>query len=97
MDKQILVFEVIEDMETCKQREIDYPLLENFKSDSIYIIVDPFNKEVWIWNGKNANIRLKFIAAKIAPSIRDQHGIDYMITAIDEDYEDKAFKNLVET
>ena len=96
MEKQILVFKVIEESESCEKVEFEAPVHEILKSDSIYIIVDPYHKEIWIWNGKNANIRLKFIATQQAPSIRDTYGIDFKISAVDEGYEDDDFKDLIE-
>ena len=95
MEKQILVFKVLEDSESCEEQEFETPFHKNLKSDSIYIIVDPYHKEIWIWHGKNANIRLKIIATQEAPCIRDKYGIDYRISAVDEGYEDEDFKDLI--
>ena len=38
---------------------------------------------------------MKFISAKIAPNIRDQYGIAYKITAVDEGNETLAFKIMI--
>ena len=72
--------------------EEDLPLHELFDSDFILLIVDPTYYRVWLWHGANTTTRMKFIAAKIAPKIRDRYGIAYKITAVDEGDETKAFK-----
>lgn len=72
--------------------EEDIPLYELLDPDVILLFVDPKNYRVWIWHGSNTTTRMKFIAAKIAPKIRDRYGIAYKITAVDEGQETKAFK-----
>jgi hypothetical protein len=72
--------------------EEDLPLYELFDSDFILLFVDPTYYRVWLWHGANTTTRMKFIAAKIAPKIRDRYGIAYKITAVDEGNETKAFK-----
>ncbi|MFX1299046.1 MAG: hypothetical protein ACFFD2_29830 [Promethearchaeota archaeon] len=68
------------------------PLYELLDPDFILLFVDPEHYRVWIWHGANTTTRMKFIAAKIAPKIRDRYGIAYKITAVDEGQETKAFK-----
>jgi hypothetical protein len=63
-------------------------------SKSIFILVDHLAKKIWIWNGKNSTPRMKFIAARKAPIIRDNHGIDYKILSVDQDSETEIFKDL---
>lgn len=70
----------------------DLPLYELFDSDFILLFVDPKYYRVWLWHGANTTTRMKFIAAKIAPKLRDRYGIAYKITAVDEGDETKAFK-----
>ena len=67
-------------------------LYELLDPDFILLFVDPEHYRVWIWHGANTTTRMKFIAAKIAPKIRDRYGIAYKITAVDEGQETKAFK-----
>jgi len=70
----------------------DLPLYELFDSDFILLVVDPTSYRVWLWHGANTTTRMKFIAAKIAPKIRDRYGIAYKITAVDEGNETTGFK-----
>ena len=95
LEEQFLLFEIDEENEDFKEIEVEdgsIPILiDNF---SIYLIVDPVNKEVWIWHGEKASIRKKFIAAQKATEIRDNYGVDFKISAIDEGSEPAEFKNL---
>ncbi|MFW9938227.1 MAG: hypothetical protein ACFFC1_22445 [Promethearchaeota archaeon] len=61
-------------------------------SDFVLLFVDPQHYRVWLWHGSNTTTRMKFIAAKMAPPIRDKHGIAFKISAVDEDNESLAFK-----
>ena len=96
LEEQFLLFEIDEENEDFKEIEIkddSIPILiDNF---SIYLVVDPVNKEVWIWHGENASIRKKFIAAQKAPEIRNNYGIGFKIEAIDQGNEPPEFKMLV--
>ena len=56
--------------------EDDIFLYELLGSDFILLFVDPEHYRIWIWHGANATTRMKFIAAKIAPKIRDRYIID---------------------
>ena len=72
--------------------EEDLPLYELLDPDFILLVVDPTAYRVWLWHGANTTTRMKFIAAKIAPKIRDRYGIAYKITAVDEGNETTGFK-----
>lgn len=50
---------------------------------------------MWIWHGRNTTTKMKFIAAKLAPTIRDRYGIGFKIAAIDEGNETLGFKILI--
>ena len=63
--------------------------------DFILLFVDPQHYRVWLWHGFNTTTRMKFIAAKMAASIRDKHGIAFKITAVDQDNESTAFKVMI--
>lgn len=60
--------------------------------DFILLFVAPKYYRVWLWHGYNTTTRMKFLAAKMAPTIRDRHGIAFKITAVDQDNETIAFK-----
>jgi len=59
--------------------------------DFVLLFVDPQHFRVWLWHGFNTTTRMKFIAAKMAPTIRDKHGIAFKITAVDQDNETHGF------
>jgi len=69
----------------------DVPLQDLLDSDFILLFVDPQHYRVWLWHGFNTTTRMKFIAAKMAPPIRDKHGIAFKVSAVDEDNESHAF------
>ncbi len=75
--------------------EEDFPLSDLLDSDFSLLFVDATNYRVWIWHGRNVTTRMKFIAARLSPKIRDQYGIAYKITAVDEGNETLAFKIMI--
>ena len=96
LEGQFLLFKIDEENEDFIEIEVeDGPIHLLLESSSIFIIVDPVDKEVWIWHGAKAGIRKKFIATQKAPEIRDRYGVDYKITAIDDGNEPAEFKELV--
>jgi hypothetical protein len=92
--EQVIVFQFNDELGEFEELEIgeDLPLYELFDSDFSLLFVDPERYRVWIWHGSNVTTRMKFIAAKIAPSIRDRYGIAYKITTVDEGDETFPFK-----
>jgi len=96
MEKQLLLFKIDEEKEDFEAIEIeDSPIHALLDSNSIYIIVVPIDKEILIWHGSNASIRMKFIATQKAPKIRDIYGVDCKILAVDEGDESPKFKEIV--
>jgi hypothetical protein len=96
LDGQYLVFEIDQVNEVFREIEcIDGEIHAIFDSSSIFIVVDPRGKEVWLWIGEKASIRKKFIATQSAPSIRDKYGIDFKIVTIDQGNEPLEFKEVV--
>ena len=94
--EQINIFSLDEELETFKRIEDEYESpIDILDSHSVYLIVDPKNKIIWIWNGATANIRMKFIASQKAPIIRDEYGIDFKIIGIDEDSEPSEFNDFL--
>ena len=62
--------------------EGDVHTSEKLDSDKILLFVEPKRYRIWMWHGKNTSTRSKFIAAKQAPSIRDNFGTDFKPTKI---------------
>jgi hypothetical protein len=67
------------------------PLKDLLDDDFVLLFVDPQHFRVWLWHGYNTTTRMKFIAAKMAPPIRDKHGFAFKITAVDQDNEMHGF------
>ena len=70
----------------------DLRLQDLLDDDFILLFVDPQHYRVWLWHGDNTTTRMKFIAAKMSPAIRDKHGIAFKVTAVDQDDEAHGFK-----
>jgi hypothetical protein len=97
LEEKILLFEIDEENETFNEIEKeDMFIKELLDSSSIIIVVDSIDKVVWLWEGKNAGIRKKFIATQNAPSIRDRYGVDFKIITVDEGDEPLEFMEIIE-
>ena len=96
IEGQFLLFEIDEENEEFKEIEIeDSPIHMFLDTSSIFIIVDPLDKEIWVWHGEKVSIRQKFIAVQKAPNIRDVYGVDFKIVVIDEGSEPSEFKEII--
>ncbi len=95
--EKILVFQFSDELSEYQELELegDIPLNELLDSDFILLFVDPIRYRVWIWQGINTTTRMKFISARIAPSIRDRYGIAFKITSIDDGSETTVFKAMI--
>jgi len=69
----------------------DVQLKDLLDDDFVLLFVDPQHFRVWLWHGYNTTTRMKFMAAKKSPSIRDKHGFAFKITAVDQDNEMHGF------
>ena len=97
LEKPFLLFKIDEEKEDFAAIESeDSPLQALLDSNYIYIIVIPIDKEILIWQGSNANIRMKFIATQNAPKIRDKYGVDFKISTVEEGEESSGFKEIIE-
>ena len=96
IEGQFLLFEIDEENEDFTEIEIEEGPIHMFlDTSSIFIVVDPVDKKVWVWHGEKVNIRQKFIAIQKAPNIRDMYGVDFRITVVDKGSEPPEFKRLV--
>ncbi|WXG42619.1 MAG: hypothetical protein WED04_00685 [Promethearchaeati archaeon SRVP18_Atabeyarchaeia-1] len=57
---------------------------ESVESGKVYIFVNDEDKQIVLWNGKDARTRSKFIGARLASSLRLEHGLSYKLTQVDE-------------
>lgn len=95
LDKEkIIVFQYNDELNEFQELELedDVQIHELLDPEFILLFVDPTRYRVWIWHGSNTTTRMKFIAAKIAPIVRDRYGIGFKIAAVDEGNETLGFK-----
>ncbi|MFX1418905.1 MAG: hypothetical protein ACFE9N_08310 [Promethearchaeota archaeon] len=95
MEKEkIIVFQYNDQLNEFQELELvdDVQITELLDPDFVLLFIDPTRYRVWIWHGSNTTTRMKFIAAKLAPSIRDRYGIGFKISAVDEGNETVGFK-----
>jgi len=71
--------------------DLDVQLKDLLDDDFILLFVDPLHFRVWLWHGYNTTTRMKYIAATMAPHIRDKYGIGFKISAVDQDNETQGF------
>ena len=95
--EKILVFQYNDELSEYQELELDedVALYELLDSDFILLFVDPKRYRLWIWQGNNVTTRMKFVSARIAPSIRDRYGIAFKISSVDEGSEMAGFQALV--
>ncbi|MFX1572411.1 MAG: hypothetical protein ACFFB0_06650 [Promethearchaeota archaeon] len=95
--EKVIVFQYNDQLGEFQELEIEeeFPLYELLDPEFILLFVDPKSYRVWIWHGAESTTRMKFIAAKLAPTIRDRFGIAFRITAVDEGNEMLGFKVMV--
>lgn len=92
--KPLIVFQYNDELNEFQELELeeDIEIQELLDPDFVLLLVDFTRYRVWIWHGSNTTTRMKFIAAKLAPSIRDRYGIGFKIAAVDEGNETLGFK-----
>jgi len=90
----IIVYQFSDEIGEFQELIIDpgLKLQELLDDDFVLLFVDSQHYRVWLWHGYNTTTRMKFIAAKMAPAIRDKYGIAFKITAVDQDDETHGFK-----
>lgn len=94
---QVPVFQLNDEEAEFEELELDADLRLYELLDPAFtlVFVDEEHYRLWIWNGADTSTRMKFIAAKKAPSIRDRFGPALRITSVDGGDEPLAFKILV--
>ena len=64
---------------------------ENLQPDCVFCIVDSTNKNVYIWLGKEANVRKRFVGAQTASKIRGELSTGFRVRSLDQGDEPPAF------
>jgi hypothetical protein len=67
----------------------------DLNSFSVFCIIDEVHKNVYLWIGKEAPVRKRFVGATTAGRIRDQQGTGFRVRSIDEGYEDNGFNEIL--
>ena len=95
--KEVLIFKLDVESEDFKEisYENDLPPKEFLNHNRILLFVDPEHSRIYIWEGSNVTIRMKFLSAQLASKVRDKYGIDYSITTVDDGDETLDFKQFL--
>ncbi|TFF91636.1 hypothetical protein EU545_03415 [Candidatus Thorarchaeota archaeon] len=64
---------------------------EALESDKVYCVIDKDGKNVFLWHGKEAGVRRKFVGARNAASIRAEQGMDFRVRPVDQGHEPQSF------
>ena len=60
-------------------------------SAKVYCVIDHSSRNIYIWLGRNANVRLRFVGAQTASNVRSDIGTHYKVLSIDEGDEPPNF------
>lgn len=95
--QSVLIFKLDVESEDFKEisYEKDLPPHKFLNHNRILLFVDPEHSRIYIWEGSNVTIRMKFLSAQLASKVRDQYGIDYSITTVDDGNETLDFKQFL--
>ncbi len=66
---------------------------ESLQPDRVFCVVDDTNKNVYIWLGKEANVRKRFVGAQTASKIRGELSTGFKVRSLDQGEEPPAFFN----
>lgn len=64
---------------------------ENLDSTKVLCVVDDSSKSIYLWKGGQANIRKKFIGARVATNLRSEYGFNFKVRPVDEGEEPPTF------
>jgi len=65
-------------------------------SDSVLCVVDDEGKNVFLWLGKDANVRKRFVGAQTASQLRTEYGTGFRVRSLDQGDEPDQFFNSLE-
>ncbi|MDF1537893.1 MAG: hypothetical protein P1Q69_03215 [Candidatus Thorarchaeota archaeon] len=64
---------------------------EKLNSNGVYCIVDDSNKSIFLWKGRNSDVRKKFAGAQAASRLRNEQGNGFRVRPLDEGEEPADF------
>ncbi len=76
-------------------KAIEVSSYEDLSEDQVYLLVDYNKKQIFIWKGRNAPVRRKFISARAAQSMRNELGLTYKVISVEQGNETKSFGTLM--
>jgi len=62
-------------------------------SDSVLCVIDDEGKNVFLWLGKDANVRKRFVGAQTASQLRTEQGSGFRVRSLDQGEESDQFFN----
>lgn len=65
-------------------------------SDQVLCVIDDEGKNVFLWLGKDAHVRKRFVGARTASKLRDEQGTGFRVRSLDQGYEPDQFFNSLE-
>jgi hypothetical protein len=95
--KPIQVFQLNDEAGEYEELDLDpgVKLYELLDPAFILLFLDANTYKAWSWQGSEASTRMKFLAAKLAPSIRDKGAVAMKIVTVDDGSEPMGFKIMV--
>ena len=66
---------------------------ESLLPDRVFCVVDDTNKNVYIWLGKEANVRKRFVGAQVAGKLRGELSTGFRVRSLDQGDETQDFFN----
>ncbi|TFG12718.1 hypothetical protein EU537_08465 [Candidatus Thorarchaeota archaeon] len=64
---------------------------EDLSSAKVVCVVDDETKSIYLWKGRQAGIRKKFIGARVATNLRSEYGFHFKVRPLDEGEEPPTF------
>jgi hypothetical protein len=68
----------------------------NLTSDRVLCVIDDEGKNVFLWLGKEAHVRKRFVGARTASMLRQEQGTGFRVRSLDEGHEPDQFFNSLE-
>ncbi len=66
---------------------------DSLQSDRVLCVVDHANKNVYLWMGKEANVRKRFVGSMTASKIRGELSTTFRVRSLDQGDETSDFFN----
>ena len=71
--------------------------LKDLKPKVVFILVDDEKRKIWIWIGRDATVKTRFISSTAATEIRRLYGFTFRVQTIDQGEESHEFSECIES